>query len=579
MSKPYVLSILAIALFLLLGFRLLQLQVLQHDKYSVLAKNNSTKVSIHRAPRGVIYDRKGKILATNKQSLSVVVYPSLLRSRKDQELVAQTLSSFLEVTSEDLTEIFKKMDPTTPLPLVVENDIKVEDAIRIIENQQSLPGISVEKQAIRYYPYEELGAHFLGYIGQVNSRELKNKSYKNLQLGDTIGKEGLEKTFDKSLRGINGEERVPVDRYGKTLEVDSIAQKTIKRAIRGQDLHLTIDIELQKVAEEAMGNMAGAVVAVNPQNGEIYALVSKPGFDPNIFTKPVPSKLYKRLLDTKAFLNRALSAYTPGSIWKPIAALAALENGVASRYETLAVSGAINLGGFIFGDWTSEKGYMNLVQAIAWSRDTYFYQVAKRMKPEWIAELGRQMGAGAKTNIELVGESKGIVPDPAWKEKNLKQPWFPGNTLHYSIGQSFLLVTPLQAASFTSGIATNGSIPQLHLIKDPEKEKPKETVAISKKSLNAVQEGMRLCVRDGTCVLSKIESVTVAGKTGSAEVHGYSHTTHGWFASYAPAGIDEVPEIVVIVFGEGAGHGGNVCAPVAKKIYEKFFESEESPEA
>ena len=244
-----------------------------------------------------------------------------------------------------------------------------------------------------------------------------------------------------------------------------------------------------------------------------------------------------------------MSKYTPGSIWKPLSALAALEHGVTNGYEVLKVTGAYMMGGFRFGDWTSKKSWMDLTEALAWSRNTYFYQIAKRMKPEWISELGAKFGAGKVTGIEIPGESKGTLPSPSWKRKYMRKPWFPGNTLHYSIGQSFLLMTPLQAAKLVSGIATRGQIPQLHLVEDEEKCEPESQVKLKDSSWNIVHEGMRKVVSSGTAQVTNLPGIIIAGKTGSAEVRGYKHSTHAWFTSYAPAGKGQEPEIAMALFG------------------------------
>jgi penicillin-binding protein 2 len=570
-SKADLLNRFVIVLLIFLGLRLFQLQILEHGKYKILAKNNTTRVSIIRAPRGVIYDRHKNILATSKQSLSVIVYPAVLKDPQEKESVAKMLSSFLDMSYADMIKMFTEMDPTTPLPLTIDNNIKVEDAIKIFENHQYLPGISVEKQATRYYPYAEITAHLLGHVGQVSPDELKKRRSQGLILGDVVGKESLEKVYDQDLRGKNGEERVAVDRHGRSLMYGDSQKRVINKAVRGHDLYLTIDADIQKAAYEALKNIHGAAVVINPRSGEILALVSTPSFDPNIFTKPVPAEIYSQLAKEKAFINRALSSFTPGSIWKPITTLAGLEHGVASEDENLQVSGGIYLGGFKFGDWTSAQAVMNLTKALAWSRNTYFYQIGKRMKPEWIADTGKAFGFGRKTNIEIVGEDEGVVPDPIWKKLKMKEPWFPGNTLHLSIGQSFLLVTPLQAARMIATIGMNGLMPKLHVVVNPDKEKPETKVNISQKSLDVVQKGLRMCVAEGTGQTTKFQEFVIAGKTGSAEVRGYSHSTHGWFISYAPAAPGEVPDIAMAIFGEGAGHGGSVCAPVARKIYEVYL--------
>lgn len=582
MSRGWLLYSISALLLGIILIRLFQIQVLEHDKYSFLALNNSSKLSITRAPRGIIYDRNNEILASNKQSLNLIAYPGLLRDEVQKQESAKVLSKIIKKSEKEIYELIKDINPTEPLSKIIKKDLNLDEAIQIYEKYSELPGISVEKQAIRFYPYKEIAGHILGYVGQAStkdlekSRSLYSNSEKKLNIGDVVGKEGLEKVFDKKLRGINGEEWFPVDRVGRSQSQTREAEVYEKKAQKGEDLGLTIDIELQSVAEKAMGSMAGAAVAINPQNGEILALVSKPGYDPNLFTKALSTRAFNELNRKKAFLNRAISAYTPGSIWKPISALAALENGVISRYQKFKVSDSIDLKGFRYGDWTEKEGIMGLSEAIAWSRDTYFYQMAKSMKPEWIAELGKKLGAGRKTKIELLGEARGIVPSPEWKRRTLKQQWFPGNTLHFSIGQSFLLTTPLQAAKWISAIAMNGLVPRPHIVKNLKKEKPEREIELAKENLEVVKKGMLDCVEKGTCAASRIKGIKIAGKTGSAEVHGYKHSTHGWFVAFAPAGKDsngneQIPEIVIVVFGEGAGHGGTVAAPVARKIFKHYF--------
>lgn len=569
LNKSNILYYLTLLLLGFLALRLVQLQIIDHEKYKTLARNNTSRTAITRAPRGTIYDRHGEILASSKASLSVIVFPAALRDDADKESVAKILSEFIEINYNELLELFMKMDPSTPLPIVLDNDIPVESAIKIYENKKLLPGIAVEKQATRYYPQGEIAAHLLGYVGQVSSDELKAARSRSLGLGDIVGKQGLEKVFDEDLQGTKGEARVVVDRYGKSLYNGSEDRRIIKDPVKGQDLHLTIDANLQRVAYEALEGKQGAAVVMDPRNGEILALVSSPSFDPNIFTKPVPYKLYQDLIENKAFLNKAISAYTPGSIWKPISALAALEHGAVSANEVFEVSGSINYAGFRFGDWTSKQGRMNLIDALAWSRDTYFYQFAKRMKAEWIANMGEKFGVGESTGLELLGESRGVLPSPDWKKKNLREPWYPGNTLHYSIGQSYLLMSPVQAARMMSGIANKGFLPKPHLIRDTSKEELQPIEGVSETSFTVIEEALKKCVKSGTGQASKLRKIHVAGKTGSAEVSGYKHSTHGWFAAYAPA---ENPEIVVVVFMEGGGHGGSVAAPVAKKIFEAYFD-------
>ena len=551
-----------------LFLRLLQLQFFEHEKYKRLAHNNTTRRSLARAPRGIIYDREGRILVTSKQSLSVVLYPAILRKEKDLEVFAKKLSKYIDFDKEDLYETLKDLDPSTPLPITLDNDVDIKTAIKIHENSSLLPGVLVQDEAIRYYPYEGVAAHVLGFVGQINNNELKKAQDRGLGLGDIVGKDGIERSFDKILQGVKGESRVAVDRYGRVLEADNFEKPNIKKPIKGDDIHLTIDLDLQKAAFEGLGENMGAAIAINPKTGEVLALASSPSFDPNIFTKPVGSKVYNELARKRAFLNRGLNAYTPGSIWKPLTALAALEHGVLKTSDYYNVSGAFYMGGFRFGDWTSKTGVMNIYDALAWSRNTFFYQVAKNMKAEWITDLAQEFGVGETTGLELLGESSGTLPSPAWKKKKYKQPWYPGNTLHFAIGQSFLLITPLQAARLYAGIANDGYIPSLHIVKQDKEPKLTPVPSISTENLKIVKTALEQCVESGTGQASKFRDLAVAGKTGSAEVYGYAHSTHGWFASYAPA---PDPDIVVVVFMEGGGHGGSVAAPVARKIYETYF--------
>lgn len=576
LSRSSILILVCVSLFALLSARLFQMQIIEHEKYKILAKNNSTKASIIRAPRGIIYDRDGAILATSKLALKIIAYPRILAKVKDRKQLAIRLAS---LTGKDSGEILKKIteiNSRLPLPITLANDVKVNKALQIFENTHLLPGIDVESQPQRYYPYDAIPAHILGYVGEVNEAELKNniRAKKKLKLRNQIGKSALEKYYDQTLRGIDGEKRIFVDRYGKSFAKRTNQKELYNDAEKGSDIHLTIDIDLQKVAYDALGDVHGAAVVINSTNGEILALVSKPSYNPNLFAQGIPYSIYQELNKKKAFLNRAASGFTPGSIWKPITALTALERKIISPDKQLFVSGAINFGGFRFGDWTGKEDFINIKEALAWSRNTYFYQIAKKMKPEWLAESGRSFGLGSKTNIEINNESSGIVPDPNWKKKHMGEPWFPGNTLHLSIGQSYLMVTPLQAARMIAGIANKGKIPQLHIIKDKTKEKfDYENKDFSDSNYDIVHEGLRRCVKSGTGAAVNLKGpykkVEIAGKTGSAEVSGYSHSTHAWFISFAPF---DNPEIAVVVFGEGAGHGGSICAPVAREIYQKYFE-------
>ncbi|MDX1920146.1 MAG: penicillin-binding transpeptidase domain-containing protein, partial [Candidatus Caenarcaniphilales bacterium] len=388
------------------------------------------------------------------------------------------------------------------------------------------------------------------------------------------GKFGLEKIFDNTLRGVDAYKRIRVNRQGQPIERVDLDEVTNVKTQSGTDITLTIDLDLQRAAEKAIGDKGfnGAIILIDARSGEIYALVSKPSFDPNVFTSSVSGDLWKIINSKKTFLNRAISAYPPGSIWKPAVLLAALETKAVKPGDKFKVSGAFYLGRTRFGDWTNKTGIMGLQTSLAWSRDTAFYQMARKMTDKDITRIGKMFGAGKGTGIELNSESHGSVPDKEYKAKYLNSQWYPGNTLHYSIGQGFLLMTPAQAVRMAAGIGNGEFIPNLHLVRQVGNQLPKtsrhDTIKALPENLQIVKEGMKECVDSGTCQIVKMPGITISGKTGSAEAPP-NRKTHGWFIGYSPA---ENPEIAIAVFAEAAGHGGAVAAPMAKDVILAYYE-------
>ena len=569
--KSKVLSGIVLVFSLILISRLFYLQIFKYKTLTQRAQYSTSKISILSAPRGIIYDRNGKILATNKQSISVVVYPNKLRTRQERIQVYNHLKNILKTNEHKLRETFSKLPQDAPLPIRLQSNISVEEAIQIVERQAILKGINIQEEPIRYYPSRTLASHALGYISQINERELNQRP--DRKLGDLVGKYGIEKLYDDILRGKDGKEIVEVDRFGKPIYPDYKHGVIHIDPIPGKSIQLTLDIELQKSVEEALKSSGAnsAALAVNPDTGEVLALASYPDFDPNIFTKPLSFTTWKSLLSKKAFLNRGILAYTPGSIWKPITLITALDSMAVSPHEKFNVSGAYYLGTTKFGDWTDKKATLSLEESLAWSRDTAFYQIGRRLTPTQIKSWGIKLGAGKKSGIELLDEETGIVPDENWKKKKTGEPWYPGNTLHYAIGQGFLLLTPTQAARIYSALANGSFIPKLQLVKQIHTyQKPQQApdkFIIDPNILRVIKNGLELCVEKGTGQTAKLENIKIAGKTGSAEVFG-SGRTHSWFSAYAPA---DKPEIVVVVLAEKAGHGGTVAAPIAKKIFEGYF--------
>lgn len=549
--------------------RLVWLQVIQSRYYKTKAVENSTRVTFLRAPRGIIYDRHGTMLATNKQTLSMVAIPSQLEDIDD---LSRRLTKIVDMNYHEIhdrLETAKLADSV--LPVVIDTDLDVALVSRFFERKLDLPGIDIMPDVSRNYPHGELLAHVLGYCGQISQTELDRRPERHM--GDVIGKDGVENIYDRQLRGVDGEQRIRVNASGQNLSRETAHPVVAVEAEPGLPIVTSLDIELQKAAYDALGDRRGAVVACDPQTGEVLVMVSRPSFDPNSFTRRITPDVWKRLnAPDHPLFNRALSAFPPGSIWKAITMMAALDKKVVKPDTKLHVSGGISLGGFTFHDWTSAGGYFDLVKCLAWSRDTAFYQMALKLKPEDIKEWGVKFGAGRPTGLEYPNERKGLVPDSAWKERVYHEKWYPGNTLHMSIGQTYCQVTPAQACKMYGGIGMKGKIPELHLavkIGDRQIPPPRtETVKIKKEYLDVVLNGLKAVVASGTGGATRLGNVEVAGKTGSAEAPPTGSKTHAWFACYAPA---DKPRIAICAFVEHGGHGGSTAAPIARAVLEKFF--------
>ena len=567
--KSIILTIIVLLCSLSLLSRLAWLQLINHNYYKKKAIENSSRVTFLRAPRGVIYDRHGNLLATNAESLSLVAIPSQL---DDIDNLARILSKILNVNQ---AELYNKLNlisyRNSILPVVIERDLDIDTVSKIYENQLFLPGIDILSDISRVYPQSDVTAHILGYCGEITETQLNY--YKDRKMGDVVGQEGIEKIYDEQLRGVDGEQRIKVNALGQALRDKSNIPKITKQAIPGLPLVSTIDLDLQKIAYDALKGKSGACVACDPRTGEILALVSQPSFNPNIFSHKIkPTDWVKLNAPDHPLFNRALSGYPPGSIWKAITLLAALESHVVKPDTKLHVSGGVSLGGFFFGDWTRSTGLFDLVKCLAWSRDSAFYQMGLKLTPEQIKYWACLFGGNRPTGVELPHESSGLVPDSAWKLRVMKEKWYPGNTLHMSIGQTFIQLTPMQAARIYCGFASRGKLPNLHLVNKINKRvlptPEHETIKTNKEYLKVVLDGLEAVVASGTGGICRLPGIKVAGKTGSAEAPPEHSKTHAWFACYAPV---ENPSIVVVVFVEHGGHGGSAAAPVAKQVLEKYF--------
>jgi penicillin-binding protein 2 len=567
--KAIALTLLVVALTAALTVRLVWLQIIQTAYYKGQAVENSTRVTFLRAPRGIIYDRNGNMLATNKQTLSMVAIPIQIKEENLEELAAR----LAKILGENYNEVHDKLETAAAsesvLPMVLETDLDVATVSKFYEQKLFLPGIDILPDISRNYPYGEYFAHVLGYCGQITEGQLKRKQER--RMGDVVGQDGLERLYDDQLRGIDGEQRVRVNASGQSFSAETAHPVVSKEPVAGLPIVTSLDLDLQKAAYEALGNRRGAVVAADPRTGEILCMVSKPSFDPNSFTHRITPDVWKRLnAPDHPLFNRALSPFPPGSVWKAITMLAALDKKVVKPDTKLHVSGGISVSGIFFHDWTSKSGVFDLIQCLAWSRDSAFYQMALHLKPEDIKEWALKFGAARPTGVELPHENPGLVPDSAWKLRVYHDVWRPTETLSMSIGQTFCQVTPTQACRIYSGIGMRGKVPNMHFtVKIGDREIPApqpENVKLNPQYLDVVLKGLKAVVASGTGGATKLGKVEVAGKTGSAEAPG--GITHAWFACYAPA---DNPRIAICAFVEHGGHGGSASAPIAKVLLEKYF--------
>ena len=567
--KVFVLLMVIVLSMAALLARLTWLQIIEGNYYKNKAIENSTRVTFLRAPRGNIYDCHGNLLATNKQSISMIAIPAQLT---DIPNLARLLSKILDSPYPKVYQTLLKAQASgSVLPVVIERDLDVALVSRFYEKKLFLPGIDILPDISRSYPNGEIAAHVLGYCGEITESQLKRRP--NRKMGDVVGQDGIERLYDDQLRGVDGEQRVRVNAMGQSLSAETSKPQVTKKPTAGKSLVISLDLDLQKAAYDALGDRSGAIVAIDAQNGEVLAMVSRPSFDPNDFTRKITPQVWKKLnAPNHPLFNRALSGFPPGSIWKAITLLAALECKAVKPDTKLHVSGGISLGGFFFGDWTGTTGLYDLVKCLAWSRDSAFYQMALKMKPEQIKEWAVKFGAARPTGVELRHESKGLVPDSAWKLKYMHEKWYPGNTLHMSIGQTYVQVTPTQAARIYAGLGNKGKVPNLHFVKkigDRLIPPPApEMVKTNPVYLKVVLDGLKAVVASGTGGATRLGNVEVAGKTGSAEAPPAGSRTHAWFACYAPA---DNPQIAISCFVEHGGHGGTAAAPLAKAILEKYF--------
>ncbi len=558
--------------FLVLIFGLSYTQVLKHASYKELSENNRIRVVSLASPRGKIYDRSGNLLVSNRISFDVeVIYQEI----NDVERVINSLGDILAMDKEVLSEKIGHSRKMPFVPVKIVEDIKKEKAIQIEEVRLNLPGVIITTRPLRNYIYKDMLSHAIGHLGKISGAELRRFKTYGYHMQDFVGKDGIERTFNDYLRGVDGGLQIEVDNKGRQLKL-----LAVKEPRPGRDLFLSIDKELQEFCHSLLAARQGAIVALEPSTGAILALVSRPDFDPNIFVSPNNFKKIRNLLDdsrTFPMLNRAISGtYQAGSVFKIVLATAALDSGRFDDKKTFSCNGSFLVGKRPFRCWRERgHGTSDITGAIKESCNVFFYQLGLLLGADEISRYAFKLGLGRLTGIDLPGEVSGLVPTPRWKKSKFKTPWFKGETANYAIGQGYLLVTPIQILRLVGAIANKGKLLTpfiVERIEDVRLRHPESRdIRLKDKALETVKEGLRMAVNapHGTGLYARSKEVIIAGKTGTAQ--NPEEKPHAWFVGFAPF---ENPRICIVIFIEHGGKGGLEPARFARKIIEKAKELE-----
>jgi penicillin-binding protein 2 len=601
-DKLFLFRLLVFVVFGVLTLQLMRMQVFEGEAYEQRAQNNHLRYTQTTPSRGLIFDRNGTPLVENVPQFVAAVVPADLPEDREVEILAQ-LQSLLKVpASEMAAKIDPKRDSKDPFtPVVVKKDLTTDEAYALRSLESQLPGAEVIVQPVRQYLFGPLVSLLLGYVGQITGDQYNDLKSQGYQMNDHIGQMGVETTYESTLRGVEGHKDVEVDAAGR--EIQTVSEED---ATPGSGLGLTVDLELQKQITEylqnAMGNSKnGCAIVMDVHTGDILAMVSLPTYDDNVFAN-ITDEQYAAL-DTdpsKPMVNHCISeTYPPGSTFKQVTGTGALQEGVATASTTITSTGSLTIRSdydpnvvYVFPDWAA-LGTMNFYQGVAQSSDVYFYELAggyyengvevfHGMGADALASYARQYGLGSFTGIDLPGEAAGTIPDPAWKEQEIGEPWTIGDTYNFAIGQGFVATTPLQMIGVTAAVANGGNVMVPRVVReilDPDGKslldilpKVARKLTITDDNLATFREGMKEAVEaGGTATSAGASCVQVAGKTGTAEfgpdLGNRTYASHAWFTGFAPA---NDPQIAVVVFLE-QGNGAKNAAPVGGEIFNYFF--------
>jgi penicillin-binding protein 2 len=586
-------GVVALAMCALL-FRLWFMQIVESDYYRELAQGNRIRVVPQEAPRGIIYDRNGTILAYNRPAFNIQLIPE---DAPDLDKTLRNLSIVTGYSYKDLWETLQEnRTPYKFKPLVLLQDIGRKTADLVETYQEDLPGITVAVEPMRLYPTAYITSHVIGYVGQITKPQLKALPISKVRSGRIVGHAGIELVENRTLIGTDGGKQVEVDHVGRELRV--LGQPV--DPLPGSDLYLTLDIGLQQYVKTLMAGKTGVAIVMRTGTGEILSMNSFPDFDPNMFVSRIDEETWEKIThgDQELLINKAIQGtYPPGSTFKMLIALAGLDLGIIKPDTELSCPGYYRVGHDIRYCWRrGGHGEVNVVRAIAQSCNVFFYQVGLQVGVDEIERYARMFGFGEATGLELDSEKSGLLPTRRWKERTVKERWYDGETLHLSIGQGFLSVTPIQLLAYVNAIANRGLWVQPSLVRRvvasdgsvvlSEDQLPHRTrlLPLSRDHLVLVQEGMWAAVNGagGTARRAQSQLVEIAGKTGTSQVIGRRMRTqeegldeddslqpHSLFVAFAPR---QDPEISVLVLVEHGKSGGEMAAPIGKRIVEYYFQ-------
>jgi len=583
-------SVCIIFAFSVLFLRFVYLQIIKGDEFRILSEKNAVRLTGIKAPRGLILDRNKKLLVDNRPSFNLKI---MLEDAGD---VKETLTKVSQMMGTPFEDLMKKITDAGEgafyKPVVLQDDIS-RDHLAVIEAHKfDLPGVFIDIEPTRHYIHNKTASHLLGYLGEVNNDELLSGKYPNVKTGDSIGRYGVEKSFETYLQGKRGGRQIEVDANGRTIKI----LKTVE-PVTGLDLKLTIDLDLQQTAEEMLKDKHGAVVALDPNTGDVLVMASAPSFDQNDFVGGINSKKWKALMSDrgKPMTNKAIQGeYPPASTYKIITSMAALEEKAIDIHTTFFCPGFFKYGNRVYRCWNKNgHGNVSILEAITQSCDVFYYQAGDKVGVDGLAKYAMGSGLGKKTGIMLEDEKKGLIPTSSWKKKRFNESWHRGETLSIAIGQGYDLVTPLQMAVFIAAVGNGGTLYKPRIVSAIEgsqgnviKEIPAEVAGklpAGEKTLEIIRKGLQDVVENdrGTAKRIRLKHVKIAGKTGTAQVFSVKSgdklktehldfylRDHAWFVCYAPA---ENPVIAVSVLIEHGAHGSTAAAPIAAALIGQYI--------